>query len=126
MKIVDFKCHMCGEVFYGPAKTQITMVGFNWNPSKFDAPGYLYDLCPACTKVFVAKWLEGRADRRAEIEADKLATWQIRLGLVDPARRSGAAVEAPAFSPAWNYADQEHKHGARLYRSREKQQCWRF
>ena len=116
MKIKDFRCHMCGQMFFGNAKMQLTLIGFNWNPAAFDSPGYLYDLCPDCSNVFCKKWIEGRDDRRNEVEKQNAETWQARL-LADPTgsrARSGSVRISEAQEIArewsrWNYRKEDQK-----------------
>jgi hypothetical protein len=117
---------MCGQIFFGDPKIKLTLIGFNWNPKKFSDPGNLYDLCGSCAETFVKKWMEGRQERQAEIEKEKLATWQARLVATAYCREKVTCGGSVSHSPAWNYSNTDQEHGARLYRSKEKQRSWRF
>lgn len=82
MRIKSFKCQYCGEQIEGEYQfTLAFQAGFIWNPQKFDRPAWYFDFCRACEHTFVKKYLEGQAERKAEIEAEKLRTWTRRFGI---------------------------------------------
>lgn len=129
LKPRDYKCHMCGQTFYGHPATQLTLIGFNWHPAGLgeNTPGWLYDLCPICKHEFCKMYLSAREKRVREIESQNDELFKSGLlSIGDENRTSSIGSMSDAHSPTLNYARSEHKHPARLYRSTEKQHTWRF
>lgn len=82
MRQRSFKCHCCDQVIIGPYQFALAFqLGFVWNREKFDQPAWYFDICRECEHTFARKYREGQEERRAQVEARLLATWQKRFGL---------------------------------------------
>ena len=78
-----FKCHYCNERINGGPKMVVAMImGFVWNPSRFEWPAWFFDYCAECKAVYIAKYEEGRELRRQQVEAQKSRDWEARFGLI--------------------------------------------
>ena len=99
MRSPSFKCCYCEQEIKGEYQfTLAFQMGFIWNPRKFDQPAWYFDMCKPCENIFVRKYLEGQAERRAEIEAEKLRTWTRRFGIDKGiVERRKIKVEVPYF-----------------------------
>lgn len=80
---MGFRCHYCNEQIKGDPKLVVAMImGFIWNPSRFEWPAWFFDYCSECKDVYISKYEEGRDLRRKQVEIRKLADWSIRHGLI--------------------------------------------
>ena len=124
----QFECDYCHEPVEESRHFGFYQYGFIWNRDVHESPERVLEMCHECKKVFTKKFVEGRDERRAEVERQKAATWEVRYGLIFMERnRQGYGSSVPTATPAMslNYAAENAPSQRHRYNNADKKQAWR-